>query len=77
MSLISPAVGRGYTVVVSKKVARLSVTRHLIKRRVLALLRAAPHKPAALLVLLKPSAVALSYAELRVDLYNLLPKIAE
>jgi ribonuclease P protein component len=62
-------------VVVSKKVARLSVTRHRIKRRVLAALRAIA-LPRAVIILPKPEAAALPYAEVREELAGLLSKLA-
>lgn len=65
---------KGYAVVVSKKVARLSVTRHRLKRRVLEALRALP-LPKALIIFPKASAAALSSQEIRKELTALLSKI--
>lgn len=65
---------KGYAVVVPKKVARLSVTRHRIKRRVLAALRALPTNtlPPALIVFPKASASSVSYQDIQAELKNLL-----
>jgi len=62
---------RGYAVVIPKKVARLSVTRHTIKRRVLAALRTIPLPP-SLLVFPKTSASGVSYQDIQTELSNLL-----
>ena len=62
---------KGYAVVVSKKVARLSVTRHRIKRRVLAALRTLPLPP-ALIIFPKASVSSVSYEDIRAELKNLL-----
>ena len=62
---------RGYAVVVSKKVARLSVTRHRIKRRVLAALRTLTLPP-ALIIFPKASAHSVSYEDTQAELKRLL-----
>ena len=61
----------GYAVVVSKKVARLSVTRHRIKRRVIEALRTLSLPPS---VILYPQASVLDmeYDGLRMELIKLL-----
>ncbi len=64
----------GYSVVISKKTARLSVTRHRLKRRVLALLRGLTLPP-ALVVFPKASASDLSPGDLKTELVGLLSKI--
>ena len=75
-SVVIPAFGvKGYAVVVSKKTARLSVTRHRIKRRVLAALREL-QLPPSLLVFPKPSSRELSPSELKNELRALLSKVA-
>ncbi|MDO8624319.1 MAG: ribonuclease P protein component [bacterium] len=68
--IISPKVS-GYAVVVSKKTAKLSTARHLLKRRVLAALRSLPLPP-AVVVFAKDSATALSFAEIKTELATLL-----
>lgn len=73
-SVIVPDEARGYAVVVSKKVARLSVTRHRMKRQVLAALRSL-RLPPALVVFPKSSAAALSTPLMRAELSSLLSKI--
>lgn len=62
---------RGYAVVVSKKVARLSVTRHRIKRRVLAALRTFP-LPSSLIIFPKASVSSVSYQDIQAELKKLL-----
>lgn len=73
LSIVIPAEGRGYAVVVSKKVARLSVTRHRIKRRVLAALRTL-ELPYALIVFPRASASSVSYQDIQTELATLLSK---
>jgi ribonuclease P protein component len=65
---------RGYAVVVSKKAARLSVTRHRIKRRVLEALRAFP-LPRGLIIFPKASAGSVSYKDTKEEIAELLSKI--
>ncbi|MEK7135557.1 MAG: ribonuclease P protein component [Patescibacteria group bacterium] len=68
-----PKDAKGYAVVVSKKVARLSVTRHRIKRRVLAALRARPSPlPPSLILYPRPSVLNMSYDALQKELTKLL-----
>ncbi|OGG76612.1 hypothetical protein A2950_02390 [Candidatus Kaiserbacteria bacterium RIFCSPLOWO2_01_FULL_55_19] len=62
---------RGYAVVVPKKVARLSVTRHRIKRRVLSALRTLSLPP-ALIIFPKASASSVSYEDTQAELKRLL-----
>lgn len=64
----------GYAVVVSKKIVRLSVTRHRIKRRVLAILRTLTLPP-SLIIFPKSSANSVSYTDMRAEIENLLFKI--
>lgn len=71
LSLLVPEVGKGYAVVVSKKTARLSATRHRIKRRILSALRSLPLPP-ALIVFPKASASSVSYQDIRTELAGLL-----
>ncbi|MBU6388783.1 ribonuclease P protein component [Patescibacteria group bacterium] len=62
---------KGYAVVLSKKTARLSVTRHRIKRRVLAALRTLPLPP-AVIVFPKASASSVSYEDIHTEIKKLL-----
>lgn len=66
--------GKGYAVVVSKKVARLSVTRHRIKRRVLEALRAIP-LPRSLILFPKSPVNSMSSQDIQNELTGLLSKI--
>lgn len=66
---------KGYAVVVSKKVARLSVTRHRIKRRVVAVLRTLPSLPDGAILFPKSSVATLPYPDLQAALAVLLSKI--
>jgi ribonuclease P protein component len=75
-SVAVPDRARGYAVVVSKKTARLSVTRHRLKRRVLGILRTLPLPP-ALIVYPRASVERLPAPELRAELAALLSKITE
>lgn len=72
-TLAASSEAEGYAVVVSKKVARLSVARHKMKRRVLAALRTLS-LPRALIVMPKSSVAGLSYASVRDELAALLLK---
>ena len=65
---------KGYAVVVSKKVARLAVTRHRIKRRVLAVLKTLPLPP-ALIIFPTSSAHSVSYQDIKTEIADLLSKI--
>ncbi len=71
--LAFPSSGRGHAVVVSKKVAKLSVTRHKVKRRVLAALRTLT-LPASVVVYPRASAVMLDYQSTKAELATLLSK---
>jgi ribonuclease P protein component len=71
---IIPKEAKGYAVVVSKKVARLSVARHRIKRRTLEALRATP-LPESLILFPKSSVLDMSYQQTRIELAELLSKI--
>lgn len=73
-SAVASKEGRGYAVVVPKKVARLSATRHRIKRRVFAALRTLPLPP-ALIVFPKASAGSVSYQDARTEIAGILSKI--
>lgn len=71
LSVVLPKEGTGYAVIVSKKVARLSVMRHRIKRRVLAALRTLP-LPTSLIVFPKASVGSVSYKDIQTELMYLL-----
>ncbi|MHB8660974.1 MAG: ribonuclease P protein component [Minisyncoccota bacterium] len=71
---ILPPKSTGYAVIVSKKAARLSVTRHRIKRQVLHALRTLT-PPKSLILFPKPSALHLDYQHIKEDLAVLLSKI--
>lgn len=62
----------GYAVIVSKKIARLSVTRHRIKRQIFGALETFPTLPDSLIIFPKPSALRLDTLHLRTDLAGLL-----
>lgn len=73
-TIVIPKEGQGYAVIVSKKIARLSVTRHAMKRRVFAALRTLS-LPSSLIVFPKSSVKDASYQDIKTDLTNLLSKI--
>lgn len=63
----------GYAVVVSKKTARLSVTRHRIKRRVLDALKKLPIViPASVILYPRATVINMKYDELKQELIKLL-----
>ena len=70
-SVVVPREATGYAVVVSRKTAKLSTARHLLKRRVLAALRGLDLPP-SLVVFPKNSAIALTFAEIEAELATLL-----
>lgn len=72
-TVVLPKEASGYAVIVSKKTARLSVTRHRIKRRVLAALRALPLPP-AILIFPKPSVQDMEHQQIKTELAGLLAK---
>ena len=71
--VVSVGPGTGAVVIISKKVAKLSVVRHLLKRRVLSLVLPYLNKQ-ALLITLRPGAAALSKAAFAAELTELLQK---
>ena len=71
-SIVIPKTDEGYAVVVPKKMARLSVKRHQIKRRVLAALRTIP-LPKALIIFPYSSVSSVSYQDIKKELTNLIP----
>ena len=68
-----PTKEQGYAVVVSKKVARLSVTRHRIKRQVLTALRTLP-LPQTVILFPKASVAKMSYQDILAELTDLFSK---
>ncbi|MBU0749892.1 ribonuclease P protein component [Patescibacteria group bacterium] len=62
----------GCGVVVSKKVARLAVSRHLIKRRIYSILKPFCTETRALAVFVRPGAKDLSFSEIEEELTALL-----
>lgn len=73
LSIVISQETKGYAVVVSKKVARLSVTRHRIKRRILAALQDIS-LPTALIVFPRATAGSVSYQDIKKEIINLLSK---
>ncbi|MFA6007010.1 MAG: ribonuclease P protein component, partial [Candidatus Paceibacterota bacterium] len=65
---------RGYAVIIPKKIARLSVTRHRIKRRVFAALRTLPLPP-AVIIFPKSSAGSVSYEDTKKEIAALFAKL--
>ena len=71
-----PARGSGgAAVVVSKKVAKLAVARHLLKRRILSVARPYVATGRTLVIHVRPAAAALSFPELKSELNSLLGSI--
>jgi ribonuclease P protein component len=69
-----PAGRQGYAVVVSKKVAKLSVTRHMIKRKIVSALRTLKLPP-ALIVFSRSSLDGVHYKDIEKELAGLLSNI--
>jgi len=74
-SVTIPEKAIGYAVVVSKKTARLSVTRHRIKRKVIVALKDIKLPP-ALIIFPKSSITKMPMEDIKVELKKLLSKIA-
>ena len=76
---ILPPGMNGYAVIVPKKIARLSVRRHQIKRRVLSALRnllsAGQTLPPSLIVFPHSSASSVNYHDIKIELADLLSTI--
>jgi ribonuclease P protein component len=72
--LVVPEEGMGYAVVIPKKVVRLSVARHRLKRQVLEILRASA-LPKALIVFPRSAVGAVSYEDLKAELEILLSRL--
>ena len=64
----------GCATVISKKIARLSVSRHLLKRRMLSVMKDYCAKDMALIVYARPGAATLPYQELKIELTELLSR---
>ncbi|MBI4088925.1 ribonuclease P protein component [Candidatus Kaiserbacteria bacterium] len=73
--VIIPTAAKGYSVVVPKKVARLSVTRHRIKRRTLSILRTIDKLPPALILFPQSSVAQMSYQNIKDEILGLLSKL--
>jgi ribonuclease P protein component len=67
----------GLAVVVSKKAAKLAVSRHLLKRRMLAAMRLYARADRAIIAYARPGAAALSYRALEAELSELLARALE
>lgn len=65
----------GVAVVVSKKVAKLAVMRHLLKRRILSVLRPYADPAQVLIVHTRPGATTLPFPELESELISLVRSI--
>lgn len=61
--------------IVSKKVARLAVSRHLLRRRIMSVLRPYMHEKLVLVVHTRPGVASLSFSELQNELDSLLRSI--
>ena len=61
-----------FAIVVSKKVARLAVTRHLLKRRITAVLKDVPADGRSIVVYAKAGSASLPFKELSQELSGLL-----
>lgn len=65
----------GFGIVVSKKIAPLSVTRHLLKRQIRSILATYNHKGRAVVVFARKGAPGLSFDESKDELSRLLQSI--
>ncbi len=75
-SAVGSRTGVGCAVVVSKKVAKSAVGRHLLKRRVREALGPWYSNSYALIVYARPGSASLPYAEITAELNALLPRVA-
>lgn len=73
-SVVIPKDVKGYAVIVPKKIAKLSVTRHATKRRVLSALRKLSLPP-SLVVFSRSSLDGVHYKDIEKELADLLSKI--
>ncbi len=76
LSVRETAGNGGCTTVISKKVAKLAVSRHLLKRRMLAVMKPFCTKDTALIVYARPGAANLTFKELSEELGALLARVA-
>ncbi|MSR71611.1 MAG: ribonuclease P protein component [Candidatus Taylorbacteria bacterium] len=67
--------GRKYAVVISKKVAKLAVTRNLLRRRIFSIFRASTPLTTPVVVIVKKGAETLSFVEIKKELQSLFLKI--
>lgn len=65
----------GLAAVISKKIARLSVSRHLLKRRILSVALPFGSPDRAIVIYARPGAAALPYSELKAELSALLSRV--
>jgi ribonuclease P protein component len=73
--ILVPEKASGYAVVIPKKVLKLSVDRHRVKRQVLEVLREASSLPPALIVFPRSIARGVHYEDIKSELGDLLSKI--
>lgn len=71
---VSDAAPGGCAVVVPKKAARLSVSRHLLKRRILAILRPWHDPRLRIVVYARPGSESLPFPALRTELESVLAR---
>ena len=64
----------GVAAVISKKIARFSVSRHLLKRRILAATLPYASPDRAMVIYARPGSPALSYQELKKELDDLITR---
>ncbi len=75
-TVVSSLEMRGYAVVVSKKTARLSLTRHRLKRRVLGALKTLSIPlPSSLILYPRASVLDLRYDDLKIELMKLISSL--
>ena len=65
----------GVAVVISKKAARLAVSRHLLKRRILSVLSPYASEERVLVVHVRPGAASIPFSELRDEILSLLSSV--
>jgi ribonuclease P protein component len=71
LSVLFPQEKNGYAVIISKKTVRSSVKRHLLKRRILAILTKASSLPPSIVVYPREKALHLRHTELSQELLEL------
>lgn len=74
--IVIPEGVTGYAVIIPKKVARLSVTRHRLKRQIFEALRTFPLPP-ALIIFPRTAASSVHYQDMRTELEGLLSKTSK